>query len=434
MLDLDTCHAALDARDHRFDGRFFVGVTSTGIYCRPVCPARAPARPNRRFFHSATEAERAGFRACLRCRPETAPGTPAWQGTAATVWRAVRLIDAGALDGRTVPELAARLGLGERQLRKLFRAHLGASPGAVAQTRRLHAARALLGTDLPMGEVASRAGYGSIRRFNEAVRQTFGRSPTELRAGARPGHALRLRLPYRPPLGFRALLDFLRPRAIAGLEDVGDGVWSHRVGTGRIEVRDLPDRSALELAVPASLAAELPALVRRVRRQFDLDCRPDALPSCVPPETRVPGAFHPFATAVRVIVGQQVSVRGATTLASRIHERWGASDPAALRDAPLEEAGLTRMRAHCLRALATAVDDGSLTLGVGTSLDAIAEELSALPGIGPWTAQMLALRVYGEPDAWPGTDLVLRGHDAAAWRPWRAYVAMAIWRGTCSTE
>lgn len=452
MLDPDACYAALQSRDRRFDGRFFVGVRTTGVFCRPVCPARTPRRDRVDFFPSAAAARSAGFRACLRCRPETAPQTAAWRGTGATVHRAVRLIEEGVLDRGSVEQLADRLGIGSRHLRGLFARHLGASPTAIAQGRRLRAARLLLqATELPMGEVAHLSGFSSVRRFNDAVARGFGRSPTALRAAG--GRAeVEVRLQYRPPLDYDALLAYLSARAIPGIERVCDGAWHHNLAlggaVGTIVVRHAPRRSALVLTVPAVLVQQLPELVRRVRRALDLDADPEAvcarLHALSPaPGLRLPGALDPFAVAVRMILGQQISVAAATTLAGRLVEAWGPCvggirtfpAPEILAEAPLETIRLPRRRADTIRALARQVARGALSWSTPASLEALEAQLIALPGIGPWTAAMIAMRAFGEPDAFPAGDLVLRralGPDglqrAEAWRPWRAYAALTLWR------
>jgi AraC family transcriptional regulator of adaptative response / DNA-3-methyladenine glycosylase II len=488
MLDPDLCYRALRTRDRRFDGRFFVAVRSTGVFCRPVCPARTPRRENCRFVPSAAAAREAGFRPCLRCRPEAAPGTPAWAGTSATVGRALRLIESGALDEGDVDGLAARLGVGARHLRRLFARHLGASPRAVAQTRRLLFAKKLIDeTDLPMVDVAMAAGFASVRRFNDAVRGAWGRPPRELRrrrgearpAGGRPTPTPRgpsqptLHLAYRPPLAFDALLAFLAARAIPGVEHVADGVYRRTFEAGGVAGRlcvrpaERPDALAVTLALPEP--APLGAVVGRLRRLFDLEADPLAIeahlaadPALAPavaahPGLRVPGAWDGFELAVRAILGQQVSVRGATTLAGRLVERFGAAlpdrdaegpgrlfpTPERLARARVESIGLPSARAGAIRALARAVAAGDLVLDGSADPDATRAALEALPGVGPWTGAYVAMRALREPDAFPHGDLGLRralagpgGLPSAAalrarsepWRPWRAYAALYLWQ------
>ncbi|MGH7894119.1 MAG: bifunctional transcriptional activator/DNA repair enzyme AdaA, partial [Candidatus Binatia bacterium] len=376
-LEPERCYRALESRDRRFDGRFFVGVRTTGVYCRPVCPARTPKPQNIRFFACAAAAEEAGFRPCLRCRPETAPGTPAWAGTSAIVARALRLIESGALDDGTADGLATRLGIGERQLRRLFVKHLGAAPVRVAKAHRVHFARRLLDeTDLSVTKVALAAGFGSIRQFNDAIRETFQASPTELREKrrARPARGeLTVRLPYRPPLPWDALLAFLAARATPGIERVENGAYRRTARIGdepaAIEVRHDPAHAQIVLRVHATDHTRLIGVVERVRRVFDLGADPDRIADHLRrdrrlrpiverlPGLRVPGAWDPFELAVRAVLGQQVTVRAATTLAGRLAERFGTPVdlgpgltrvfplPATLVDAPLEKIGLPGARA-----------------------------------------------------------------------------------------
>lgn len=479
-LDPDACYRAIASRDPRFDGRFFTGVTTTGIYCRPVCPARTPKRENVLFFACAAAAEAAGFRPCRRCRPETAPGTPAWIGSAATVSRALRLIGEGALDGDSggVGALARRLGVGARHLSRLFARHLGAAPIAVAQTRRVHFARELVGsTDLAISRVAFCSGFSSVRRFNAAMKAAFGRSPSEMRerrGGARAAAdgALEFRLAYRPPYDFDALLGFLRQRAIPGVESIDGSRYrrAFRVGetTGTLEVAHAEDERSLRLRVAAAPSRDLVLLVERVRRLFDLGADPLRIalalsrdPRLAPlvaarPGLRVPGAWDGFETAVRAILGQQVSVAAATTLAGRLAREFGsplgsaAADglthlfpgPATLATADIaSRLPLQRSRADAIKALARALRDGALALDAARGLDDAVARLRALPGIGEWTAQVVALRVFGEPDAFPAGDLGIRRalgldaekdvlREAEAWRPWRAYAALHLWNRT----
>ena len=479
-LDPATCYRALRTRDRRFDGRFFVGVRTTGVYCRPICPARTPYRANIDFYACAAAAEEAGFRPCKRCRPETSPGTPAWLGSSAVVSRALRLIRDGALDGGGVDALAARLGVGDRQLRRLFDQHLGASPAAVARAQRLQAARALIDqTDLPMLEISAAAGFQSLRQFNHAVRQTFGAPPRELRrtspardAAQRAREGVALRVPYRPPLDWPGLLAFLAVRATPGVEAVQGNAYRRavRIGdtVGWIEVTAAPDAAALLVRLrPCDGAALLP-VVERVRRVFDLGADPLQIAAhlrgdarlrplvTARPGLRVPGAWDPFEVAVRGIVGQQISVAGATTLMGRLVARCGARvdlaegvthlfpTPAALAEADLTGIGMPGARVAALQALARAVADGAEPLDAARGLDDAVARLRELPGVGEWTAQYIAMRGLGEPDAFPHGDLVLRqalGNGsgavsaaalalaAEAWRPWRAYAAVHLWAG-----
>lgn len=472
-LDARRCYAALEARDARFDGRFFTAVKTTGIYCRPVCPARTPLSKNVRFFAHAAAAEAAGFRPCRRCRPETAPGTPAWSGTSAAVSRALRLIAAGEFDGSDVEALAARVGVGGRQLRRLFAAHVGASPAQVARARRVHFARALLAeTTLPMIEVASASGFQSLRQFNHAVQATFRSTPTALRGRGRATSGppeVSVRLPYRPPLDWPAMLAFLALRATPGVEAVEDGVYRRTIrvdgGAGTLAVRAEPDAHRLVVHLDVPEHRGLLDVVTRARRMFDLEADPLAIGAHLGrsevlrplvrrrPGLRVPGAWDPFEVAVRAIVGQQVTVRGATTLMGRMVERWGDRletaaplarlfpTPAALAEAEIETVGMPRARAQALRTLAAEVGSGRLVLASGADLESAVARMTELPGIGAWTAQYVAMRALGEPDAFPSGDLGLRQaladgavpsaaaveREAGAWRPWRAYAAMHLW-------
>jgi AraC family transcriptional regulator of adaptative response / DNA-3-methyladenine glycosylase II len=464
MLDPEVCYRAMESRDRRFEGRFIIGVLSTGIYCRPGCPARIPQRRNVSFFACAAAAEGAGLRACLRCRPDASPTSPAALGTPATVTRALRLIDERGLGEGGVEALAARLGLGGRHLRRLFEQHLGASPIAVAQSRRVHFARRLLEqTPLPITEVAHAAGFASVRRFNDAVRAAFGKPPRELRARAGPERApgaLALTLPFRPPLAWRELCAFLGARAIPGVEQVTEGAYARTFGAGTLTVT-LADERHVGLALTLTGEADLFAVAGRVRRLFDLDADPQAIAAhlgavAVTPGLRVPGAWDGFEMAVRAILGQQVTVKGATTLAGRLVQRFGerlegATGPLTHRfpraeqlvRAEIESIGLPAARAASIRALAAAVASGALDLEASQGLEATVAALTALPGVGPWTAHYVAMRAAREPDAFPSGDLVLRKRAgggaepltaralearAEAWRPWRAYAAMHLWQ------
>jgi AraC family transcriptional regulator of adaptative response / DNA-3-methyladenine glycosylase II len=476
-LDPDACWQAFAARDRRFEGRFVAAVLSTRVYCRPGCPARLPGRERVRFFLHPAAAQAEGFRPCLRCRPDASPGTPAWVGTSATVARALRLIAAGALDDAPLEALAARLGVGARHLTRLFHAHLGAAPGEVARTRRVHFARQLLEqTALPVSDVAFAAGFGSVRRFNEAVRGVFARTPGELRRACRAperGGGLGLELPFRPPLDWEALRGFLAARALAGVERF-DGATYRRAfevdgAAGTVSIAPVPGRAALRLVVEPAQPAALLAIAARARRLLDLDADPEAIGAALSrdpllrrlvrarPGLRVPGAWEPFETAVRAILGQQVSVGAATTLAARLVARHGRAlgapsaglthlfpSPAALAAADPGSFGIPGVRAEAIRALARAVASGAVDLRPAESVEATVARLRALPGFGPWTAHYVAMRACGEPDAFPAGDLGVRralggpgapaserecDRRAAAWRPWRAYAVMHLWMG-----
>lgn len=483
-IDRESCLAAFLGRDRRFAGRFYAAVTTTGVYCRPGCPAPLPKPRNVRFFRCAAAAEEAGFRACRRCRPESAPGTPAWSGSSATVARALRQIEAGRADDAPLGTLAARLGVGERHLRRLFAEHLGASPVAVAKTRRLHFARRLLDdTSLRVSDVALAAGYSSVRRFNEAVKAAFGVAPRELRRSATAGDdgaGITLRLPFRPPYDSASLLAFLAARAVPGVESVEGGTWRRTTALGGpagvVEARFDDARGALVLRLSGLRPAVALEASRRATRLFDLEADPGSIaahlahdPLLAPllarrPGLRVPGAWDPFETAVRTVLGQQVSVRAARTLAARLVERFGGELPAssardglsrlfptpeALAEADVASIGLPARRGETIRALAREVAVGRLDLGPAASLEEAEARLARIPGIGPWTTQAIALRALGEPDAFPAGDLGVRKALAAggplppesrvsararAWRPWRAYALFHLWTELASKE
>lgn len=458
-LDRTLCYRALKSRDARFDGRFFTCVSSTGIYCRPVCPARLPLLANCRFVASAAAAQEAGFRPCLRCRPECAPGAPAWRGTGAVAGRALKLIADGALDDAGVDALAARTGLGARHLRRLVRTHAGASPVALARTRRiLFAKRLIAETDLKFTDIAFASGFRSLRRFNAEISQALGRPPRALRKeGVRPhSGALTLSLAYRPPYDWEGVLAFLRLRAVPGVETVTEAAYSRRFvlgpARGQVSVTHNPDRRALIATIEIDRLDWLDRLVARLRSMFDLDADPDIIAAAfagdamiAPRLERAPGlrlvqSLDPFEAGLRAIVGQQISVKGAATLLGRIAARCGGDmpGPAELIAADLEGCGLTGARLATLKAFARfAAEPGTLDT-LRLDLDAAETALQALPGFGPWTAQYLCLRGLAHTDAFPAGDLVLRqtaGLDARAlaaraesWRPWRAYAAQALWR------
>jgi AraC family transcriptional regulator, regulatory protein of adaptative response / DNA-3-methyladenine glycosylase II len=476
-LDPEALERARVSRDPRFDGKFFIAVTSTGIYCRPICPSRYAKRAHVRFFGTPAAAEAAGFRPCLRCRPEAAPGTPAWIGTAAVVRRALRLINEGALDEGSVEELAARLGIGPRHLLRLFGRHVGASPTAVAQTRRLHFAVCLLqDTNLPITQIALAAGFGSSRRFNDAFRNTYQRSPRDLRRARRRGGAderseeVVLRLAYRPPYDWNHMREFLAARAVAGVERVDARGYARTVacegGHALICVATLPGEDALQLRVTGAPPAALLQLSSVARRVFDLAADPARIGSELSkdqlvgplvrarPGLRIPGAWDAFECAVRAILGQQVSVAAGRTFASRLVERAGRTvrgggeglthlfpSAADIAGADLTGLGLTRSRAATLYALARAVLERRVNFSEAPAQ--LGDALAALPGIGPWTAQYVLLRALGEPDALPSADLVLRrmaapphkmlsgkqlDERAKEWQPWRSYAVMHLWR------
>lgn len=486
------CYRALETRDPRFDGRIFVGVTSTGIYCRPICPARTPKFANCRFFPSAAAAQAAGFRPCLRCRPETAPDFASWRGTSNTVARALALIAEGALGGDDpgVDALAERLGVGARQLRRLFNQHLGASPLAVAQARRILFAKQLIQeTRMPMAEVAFGAGFGSIRRFNEIFHQLYARPPSALRRHSRAGlpetplaeAGVALRLRYRPPYDWAAMLAYLEARAIPGVEQVEGGIWRRSVAIdgnfGTVEVAHLPERASLLATIRFPAVHALPAIVARLRRVFDLGADIETIgahlsrdPMLAPlvaqrPGLRAPGGWDGFELAIRAILGQQITVRDARRLAGQLVALCGPPlpsitgmtaglthafpSPDQVTTADLATVGMPAARRAALRTLAeTAASDPRLFQAFGTAEEAIAR-LRSLPGVGIWTAEYIALRFSRETDAFPASDVgLLRGaagplgkrpspealrRRAETWRPWRAYAAQHLWTAARST-
>jgi len=496
-LDPDTAWRALAAHDARFDGRFFVGVTSTRIYCRPVCRVRTPRRENCRFYPNAALAEQAGFRPCLRCRPELAPGLSLMDSSQVLAQHAARMIEHAVRVGAAVrmPELAARLGVTERHLRRVFAQAHGVSPIDYLTTQRLLQAKQLLtDTELPVTEVALACGFESLRRFNAVFAEQVRLKPTELRragsaARAAPAGdaALRVRLGYRPPYDIDSMLAFWDQRTLAGVEEVAGRVirrtWSApraavdeggqagraaEPARGWIEIEFLADRHEVELRADARLAAHSGQLVEAARHALDLDADPvHTAPllatlaalhpaSAMTAGLRMPGSFDGFETAARIVLGQQVTVAAARTLTRRLIERFGtpvetpwpglhrcfpdAATIAAATPESIGELGIVRQRVAALQALARAV--GGLPLHRGAPLAATQEALLALPGIGDWTVQLLALRVLGWPDAFPATDIGLlkamgltQARDAPQavamaedWRPWRSYAVIALWR------
>ncbi|MEM1435512.1 MAG: Ada metal-binding domain-containing protein [Pseudomonadota bacterium] len=459
-LTAEICEQARRSRDPRFDGRFYIGVLTTGIYCRPICPARTAAPDNVRYFPAAAAAEDAGFRACLRCRPERAPRVPEWSLASDLVQRGLRLIDAGFLDERSSAQLAERLGVSARHLDRRFHEVLGTTPQRLARTRRLHLARELLlRSRLPMQQVALQAGYGSLRRFNAEIRSSFECTPSALRrsgGGAVPGEPLKLELPLRAPYHRQWVLDFHQRRALPLLERVvGDRLERRLQGSGEhwLAATLEADRVLVELPVAALLNDLNTAdLLSQVRRVLDLDADSTVIDAALAgdeelgpqvartPGLRVPGAWDGFEIAVRAILGQQVSVARARDLAVALIERFGAGafpSPAALADADVAAIGMPGRRGAAVRALAAAVLDGKLRLDDAEPAEALKGQLVSLPGIGPWTAGYVAMRVGRDPDAFPEADWVVlkqlkttaaRARKVAGrWRPWRAYALMYLW-------
>lgn len=472
--DFEQCYRAVTSRDQRFDGWFFTAVTTTGIFCRPSCPAVPPKRGNVRFFRTGAAAQAAGFRACRRCRPDAAPGSPEWNVRADVVGRAMRLIADGVVDRDGVGGLSRALGYSERHLNRLLLAEVGAGPLALARTQRASTARVLIETTtLPLSSVAFAAGFSSVRQFNETIQMVFARTPSEMRRRAVrtvlapvPG-VVTLRLAYRAPLDANTLLDHLAQRAVAGVEEAegdtyrrtlrlphGPGVAALTPGSGHIRCRlQLEDHR------------DLTAAVGRCRWLLDLDADPAAVDAVLRADPILTGAvarrpglrvFHTVdgaEMAVRAILGQQISVAGARTLAGRLVQRFGKPlaapegslthlfpEPGALAEADLRDLGVPRARAATLTRVAAALDDGTVTLDPGADRHEAVTALSALRGVGPWTASYIAMRALGDPDAFPASDLGLRkaavklglGADSLPeasrrWRPWRAYAAHYLW-------
>ena len=476
-LNPDTCYAAIQSRDARFDGRFFVGVSSTRIYCRPVCTVRLPMRRNCSFYPNAASAERAGYRPCLRCRPEMAPGiastvAPVDAVRMAARWAAAR-IDEGALNQGSIEDLSARYGISSRQLRRVIEAEYGVTPVELAQTRRLLLAKQLL-TDstLGMAQVAQASGFASVRRFNHLFKARYGLNPTTHRrkGAATAGDGIALKLGYRPPLDWPRLLGFLAGRGAAGVECAHEGRYARTVQLdghrGWFSAVPVAGQAALHLEVSGSLLPVLTPLLARVRRVFDLDANPrlieahlaqfPVLKRIVKRQSglRVPGAFDGFELALRAILGQQVTVKAATTIFGRFATAFGepAQAPYAdlkffspsverIADASVEQIirmGMPGKRAQTIAVLAREVVDGRLKLESGVSLEQTLERLQEIPGIGPWTAHYIAMRALGHPDAWPHSDIGLMQAlgtrnpkeilaAGEAWRPWRSYATLHLW-------
>lgn len=474
------CYTAYAARDPRFDGVFYIGVTSTGIYCRPVCTARTPRAANCRFFDSAEAAEKARFRPCLRCRPELAPGNAPVDDARRIPALIVHRMNEGMLRGDGgLEELARQLGWSSRQVRRIVQRELGVSPIELVLTRRLLLAKQLLSeTALPITEVAFASGFASLRRFNDAFRRRYDMPPTRFRVRASgtgdavpPADTFTLQPGYRPPFDWTGTLEFLAARAMGGVEHVREGVYRRTVAHGShrgwIAVRHDAGRRVLLVELPHALTPVLPALLGRVRHIFDLAARPDVIAAHLAqdallapavgrnPGLRVPGTFDGFELAVRAVLGQQVSVAAATTFGTRFADTFGepVSTPhpelrrvcptperiAACTDAEVAAIGITGARARTIVAMAREVAGGRLSLHPGADAERTIAQLVALPGIGPWTANYIAMRALRWPDAFPKEDMVVRKRlgdvtaaraeaRSQAWRPWRSYAALHLWR------
>jgi AraC family transcriptional regulator of adaptative response / DNA-3-methyladenine glycosylase II len=458
MLHADACFAAMQARDARFDGVFFTGVISTGIYCRPVCPARTPLRKNCEFFSSAAAAERRGLRPCLRCRPELAPGRAPMDHVSRLARRAYRMIQAGHLDEVSVPALATQLGVSDRHLRRVLESEFGVGPLEIAHTRRLLLAKRLLtDTALPVGEIAFASGFGSLRRFNDAFAASYRMAPRDLRRRSVVAETISVDLFYEPPYAWEPMFRYFQLRTLAGIDEAENGVFrrtiSYRGDSGTIAVTPVPDETMVRVSVSTSLAQHLPWILRRVRRQFDLDVDMPLVSGTLGEVAkieglRLPAAFDPFECAIRTIIGQQVSVAGATTVTNRLIQNLGEStsvDPTLDRTFPsptrlanasvgeIASLGMPGKRAETIIQFSAFAERGGLS-GATPNV----EDLVQLPGIGPWTAEYIRMRGFGWPDAFPAADLGLMkalGTQSAreaetraeSWRPWRSYAAMQLW-------
>jgi len=476
-------YTALAARDRRFDGLFFVAVTSTRIYCRPICPVRTPKEANCRFFDTAQEAEQAGFRPCLRCRPELAPGSAPVDDAERVAQLIVQRLEEGTLDERAgLERIADQFELSSRQIRRIVQRELGVPPIQLLLTRRLLLAKQLLTeTLLPVTDVAFASGFSSLRRFNDAFSTRYRMPPTRLRRqvqqdgekAVEDSTTSILQLAYRPPLDWPGLLSFLSARALAGVEWVTADAYARTVALGSargwIRVTHSPARQALLLEFTHTLSPVLPALLRRVRALFDLDARPDVIASHLShdqrlagavkrnPGMRVPGAFHGFEMGIRAILGQQVTVKAATTIAGRFAGAFGerlvtpwpelhrltpsAGAVAAASENTIARLGIVTTRARSILSLARAQESGALRLDSGAHHrpEDVIRLLTGLPGIGHWTAQYIAMRALGWPDAFPKEDIAVRNNLGGvtakeaealsqAWRPWRSYAVMHVWR------
>jgi AraC family transcriptional regulator of adaptative response / DNA-3-methyladenine glycosylase II len=471
-LDFERCYRAADSHDQRFDGWFYTAVKTTGIYCRPSCPAVTPKRANVTFFASAAAAQRGGFRACRRCRPDAAPGSPEWDVRADVVGRAMRLISDGVVDRDGVPGLASRLGYTERHLHRLLTAELGAGPLALARAQRAQIARILIETtNLGLAEIAFAAGFGSVRQFNDTIQVVYAQAPSALRAGrsAKPSGAgtISLRLAYRAPLHASSLLAFLALRALPGVEECDGSTYRRglRLPHGAATVTLTPQARWVAATLQLADVRDLAPAVARCRRLLDLDADPAAVDSTLAadpalaaavaaePGVRVPRSVDGFEMAVRAIVGQQVSVASARTTLTRLIRAARAQPaelslgafPAAAAVAELPDAafGMPAARRDTIMALARAVAAGKLDLEPGADRDEAAARLMELPGIGVWTAGYVAMRAIGDPDVFLPTDVAVRRGAAALglptgpqaleayaerWRPWRSYALIRLWR------
>ncbi|WP_309836714.1 AlkA N-terminal domain-containing protein [Pantoea sp. SORGH_AS_0659] len=479
MFDAEIAYQALTSRDSRFDGLFFVGVTSTGIYCRPICPVKAPMQKNCLFFSSAEAAEKAHFRPCLRCRPELAPGSAPVDSHHRIADRLIRRIEEGLLEEQeTLADIASEFALSERQLRRVVQQELGVSPLELRQTRRMLLAKQLLTeTSLPVTEIAYASGFRSLRRFNDVFQARYRMTPSRLRKQNQPDavkttqESAELRLSYRPPYDWDAMLDFLQQRVMKEVEWVNEGMYHRTVALGNcrgwVRVSHVAGKQSLKVQFTTSLTPVLPALLRRLRDLFDLDAQPQRIAEHLShdpllaeslsrfPGLRVPGAFDGFELGVRAILGQQVTVKAATTLSSRMAQRFGeplvtpwselsrlppnAESLAAASIDDIASLGIVSARSHAIQALAQACASGALRFNGAVNPDVVQQQLLALKGIGPWTASYIAMRALRWPDAFPKEDIAIRNNlggvsakvaeqISQVWRPWRSYAVLHIWK------
>jgi AraC family transcriptional regulator of adaptative response / DNA-3-methyladenine glycosylase II len=477
LLNPDEYEDARQSRDARFDGRFFVGVLTTGIYCRPVCPVKIPMKKNVQLYPTAAAASAAGFRPCLRCRPESSPGTPAWNGSSWKVSRALQLIDQGYLDDGSVEDLANEIDVGSRQLGRLFQDHIGASPIEVAKTRRLHFAKKLIDeTNLPLAEICFASGFGSVRRFNAVFVKTYDRTPKELRQRKKSklingSNAIEMTLSFRPPFAWKKLLAFLAYRHIPGVEHVTENSYARTIsiegviGDFRVEFSDASTQLKVQINFPES--RQLHHIIDRIRTVFDLRADSEKIESFFARDKilgpivkknsglRVPGSWNGFEVAVRAVLGQQVTVKAATTLVGRIANSYGQQyscdnpnltrifpSPETLLNRDLNNMGIVGQRIAAIKQIAEMVGNNDLTIDCTASTDSFVEKICSIKGIGEWTAYYIAMRALSDPDAFPYSDLILRRAAtrpgdtltakqllqlSEAWKPWRAYSVILLW-------
>ncbi len=478
LLNPDDYENARQTRDPRFDGRFFVGVKTTGIYCRPVCPVRVPLKKNVQLYLTAAAAAAAGYRPCLRCRPESSPGTPAWSGASWKVSRALQLIDQGYLDDESVEQLAAELEISARQLNRLFRDNIGAAPVEVAQTRRLHFAKKLIDeTDLPLSEICFAAGFGSIRRFNAVFVQTYARSPKEIRERLKKRQPvtqtpIRISLTYRPPYDWKSMLAFLQVRHIPGVEHVTENSYSRTISIddnhGEFKVEFEPGSTQLNVEIHFPVSKALVGIISQIRSLFDLRADSEQIEKFFEtdsilypivkkyPGMRVPGCWDGFEVAVRAILGQQVTVAAATTLAGRIADEIGAPysgingaltrvfpSPNVVAQANLNGLGIVGARINAIQSLAGKIAREGWVIDCKLSTNKFIRDICQIKGIGEWTAHYIAMRALNDPNAFPHSDLILcraarpPGQQltpkqllalSSSWQPWRAYAVILLWR------